>query len=239
MRWFSSSTSEQLVQRATVPVTIVRSNEEEEHSVQQSIAQSLSGNVEHHHMTADFSIHNHADHQESDDTSPYSFPRAGAYEERPVRRRDDVDDMAEHNHQDSRPIVVGVDMSPTSTRALHFAAQQASVYGRALHIVYCWQLKDLGTIPGYENAVAPIDAAQDYAKQAVDALVSSSGIDASIDVHTEAFHIPAAKGLISASKYAYQLIVGSRGLSGLDAHFFGSVSKQIVSFAECTVSVVH
>ncbi|MFR4488778.1 MAG: universal stress protein [Bifidobacterium pseudocatenulatum] len=34
-------------------------------------------------------------------------------------------------------------------------------------------------------------------------------------------------------------MVGSRGLSGLDAHFLGSVSKQIVNFADCTVTVVH
>ena len=28
-------------------------------------------------------------------------------------------------------------------------------------------------------------------------------------------------------------------LSGLDAHFLGSVSRQIVNFAACTVTVVH
>ena len=33
-------------------------------------------------------------------------------------------------------------------------------------------------------------------------------------VSTNAFHIPASKGLIAASRYASHLVVGSRGLSG-------------------------
>ena len=35
-----------------------------------------------------------------------------------------------------------------------------------------------------------------------------------VKVSTNAFHIPASKGLIAASRYASHLVVGSRGLSG-------------------------
>ena len=48
-----------------------------------------------------------------------------------------------------------------------------------------------------------------------------------------------AKGLTTASRFASHLVVGSRGLSGLDARFLGSVSRQILNFAECTVTIVH
>ena len=108
-----------------------------------------------------------------------------------------------------------------------------------MHILFCWQLKDLDTVPGYENAVAPMSVDQQRAQQLLDDVVAQAHIPDTVDVHANAFHIPAAKGLISASRYASHLVVGSRGLSGLDAHFLGSVSRQLVNFAECTVTVVH
>ena len=140
---------------------------------------------------------------------------------------------------DRRPVVVGVDGSETSGHALAFAAHEAAVHRRPLHVMFCWQLKDLGTVPGYENAIAPIEAGQRRAEEIVRRQVESAKLPDGLAVETHAFHIPASKGLISASRYASWLVVGSRGLSGLDAHFLGSVSKQIVNFAECTVTVVH
>lgn len=139
----------------------------------------------------------------------------------------------------NRPIVVGVDGSETSRHALDFALNEARIRNRPLHVMFCWQLRDLGTIKGYENAVAPVDVGQRHAEQLVADLVSSMPAHTDVPVTANAFHIPASKGLIAASRYASHLIVGSRGLSGLDAHFLGSVSRQIVNFAECTVTVVH
>ena len=40
-------------------------------------------------------------------------------------------------------------------------------------------------------------------------------------------------------RYARHIVVGSRGLSGLDAHLLGSVSKQLLNSAECNLSIVH
>ncbi|NMM93632.1 universal stress protein [Bifidobacterium oedipodis] len=140
---------------------------------------------------------------------------------------------------DARPAVVGVDGSETSLHALKFALDEAQVHNRALNVMFCWQLKDLGTIAGYENAVAPVEVGQKRADEILVELMSKVEVPAGVKVTTNAFHIPASKGLIAASRYASHLIVGSRGLSGLDAHFLGSVSRQIVNFAECTVTVVH
>ena len=85
---------------------------------------------------------------------------------------------------------------------------------------------------------------QERAERILDELLDSveipaAGIPDDFQIESHAFHISAAKGLIAASRYARHLVVGSRGLSGLDAHFLGSVSKQIVNFADCTVTVVH
>ena len=35
------------------------------------------------------------------------------------------------------------------------------------------------------------------------------------------------------------VVVGARGLTGMDAHFLGSVSRQIINFAACPITVVH
>lgn len=138
-----------------------------------------------------------------------------------------------------RPVVVGVDGSETSRRAFDFALEEARLHDAPLHVMFCWQLKDLGVIPGYENAVAPVKVGQRRAEEILAGLMAKAEIPDGVKVSTNAFHIPASKGLIAASRYASHLVVGSRGLSGLDAHFLGSVSRQIVNFAECTVTVVH
>ena len=137
------------------------------------------------------------------------------------------------------PVVVGVDGSETSRRAFDFALEEARLHDAPLHVMFCWQLKDLGVIPGYENAVAPVKVGQRRAEEILAELMAKAEIPDGVKVSTNAFHIPASKGLIAASRYASHLVVGSRGLSGLDAHFLGSVSRQIVNFAECTVTVVH
>ena len=135
--------------------------------------------------------------------------------------------------------LTGVDGSETSRRAFDFALEEARLHDAPLHVMFCWQLKDLGVIPGYENAVAPVKVGQRRAEEILSELMAKARIPDGVKVSTNAFHIPASKGLIAASRYASHLVVGSRGLSGLDAHFLGSVSRQIVNFAECTVTVVH
>ena len=138
-----------------------------------------------------------------------------------------------------RPVVVGVDGSETSRHALRFAIDFAALHHAPLQVMFCWQLKDLGEVPGYENAIASIGAGQDHAQDIVRRMIEQADIPDGLQVTGKAFHIAAAKGLTTASRFASHLVVGSRGLSGLDARFLGSVSRQILNFAECTVTIVH
>ena len=144
-----------------------------------------------------------------------------------------------------RPVVVGVDGSETSRHALRFAIDFAALHHAPLQVMFCWQLKDLGEVPGYENAIASIGAGQDHAQDIVRRMIEQADIpdlDTLITYGEQAKRIAvvaAAKGLTTASRFASHLVVGSRGLSGLDARFLGSVSRQILNFAECTVTIVH
>ncbi|MEJ5920727.1 universal stress protein [Bifidobacterium thermophilum] len=198
-RWFLGSLSASLAEEAKVPVTVVRFASDEEASVQDEIANSLT--------PGETTVH---------------------YAQPPVVGQGRV-----------KPVVVGIDGSPIARRALVYAADEARIHHAPLHVLFCWQIKDLDAVPGYENAVPPLHVAEQRAQQLLDEAVAHADFGDGLDVQANAFHIPAAKGLISASRYASHLIVGSRGLNGLDAHFLGSVSRQLVNFAECTVTVVH
>ncbi|PLS30152.1 universal stress protein [Bifidobacterium margollesii] len=149
----------------------------------------------------------------------------------------DAEHMLDERHR--LPVVVGIDGSTTSKRALDFAIDEAKINERPLQVLFCWQMKDLGKLPGYETTVPSVKEGQAHAERVVRDAVAKANIPDGMDVQAHAFHIPAGKGLVSASRYANRIVVGSRGLSGLDAHFLGSVSKQVVDNAECTVTVVH
>ena len=137
------------------------------------------------------------------------------------------------------PIVVGIDGSSDSVRALKFAINAARRMHRKLHILFCWQMRDLGIVPGYENAIAPIEEAQAYAHQILTRSIEEAQIPSAVDFSCQAPHMSAVKGLSTASEYAHWLIVGSRGLSGIDARVLGSVSSRLVDTSVCTLSVVH
>lgn len=198
-RWFSGSLSSSLAEESQIPVTIIRSGEDEDLSVQDEIANALTPGEQEVHF----------------ETPQSDTPR--------VRR----------------PIVVGVDGAPTSQRALEFAAWLAQLNNAPLHVMFCWQLKDLRDIPGYETSVPPIDVAQKYANKVVDDLIAATPMPEGLEVQANVFHISAGKGLVSASRYCRHIVVGSRGLTGIDAHFLGSVSKQLLNLAECNLTIVH
>ncbi|MBW3087164.1 universal stress protein [Bifidobacterium sp. 82T24] len=149
----------------------------------------------------------------------------------------DTSDDGRNGHR--RPIVVGIDGSKGAQRALRFAVHEAIVNRRPLHVLFCWQMRDLGKLPGFETTVPSVAEGQRHAEGVLRDTVAEACIPDDVEVHANAFHISAGKGLVSASRYAYQIVVGTRGLSGLDAHFLGSVSSQVLNDAECTVTVVH
>lgn len=198
-RWLIGSLSSSVAEEAKVPVTVIRSADEEDIDVQNQIANALT-----------------PEQEEVEFVTPQSpIPRKG------------------------RPIVVGVDGSQSSEQALQFAASLAQLNNAQLHVMFCWTLRDLGTIPGYESSVAPMEVAQRYAEQLLSEEVERAQLPQDVSVAQSAFHISAGKGLVSASRYARHLVVGSRGLSGIDAHFLGSVSKQVLNLAECNITIVH
>lgn len=80
---------------------------------------------------------------------------------------------------------------------------------------------------------------QQHAEQVVQHLIASK--HAARGAHYQGGRLPYQRrqGIVSASRYCRHIVVGSRGLSGADAHFLGSVSKQLINLAECNLTIVH
>ncbi|MFT8704717.1 universal stress protein [Bifidobacterium aquikefiricola] len=232
-RWFLGSTSAPLIEDAKVPVTLVHIPPEDSASVSASIAAALTGAGAMSGATSPSRIKPLVEPTDAaEDSAEDAANDAGTQSDKQSTRE-------ETQLQNRSPLVVGVDGSQISLRALEFAVHEADVHGFDLHVLLCWQMKDLGTIPGYENAVAPIHVGQARAEEKLRDIVARVHIPSSVTVHLHAFHTTAVKGIMDAAKYAGWIIVGSRGLTGMNARLLGSVSRQLVNLAECTVTIVH
>jgi nucleotide-binding universal stress UspA family protein len=128
-------------------------------------------------------------------------------------------------------IVVGVDGSESSVRAVRWAAEQAQLTKATITAVIAWQ-----TPPGagFGNMLAMRDAADTV----VDDVVNKAAYPDVLVTKKYQQGSPAAV-LIEASKDADLLVVGTRGHGGFAGMLLGSVSAQCVHHAPCPVVVVR
>lgn len=137
-------------------------------------------------------------------------------------------------------IVVGVDGSEHSRRALEWAAREAALRHAPLTVLTVHQ-----AVAGYWGAVSfPEDT--DLAKQSLEAAqAETDGVLKSIDeasrpasVTVKAVTGLPAEELLHAADDADLLIVGSRGAGGFRRLLMGSVSTQVTHHARCPVVVI-
>ncbi len=137
-------------------------------------------------------------------------------------------------------IVVGVDGSDTSRKALVWAYDEAGHHGASLVVVTTWQPPTLplyGSVPPEEYGDQPRKEALELLERFTSELVPK---DPAVDIRTsveEGKH--PAKVLIERSREADLVVVGSRGHDGFVGMLLGSVSQHIVAHAECPVVVVR
>jgi len=148
--------------------------------------------------------------------------------------------MSGHNGTISR-IVVGVDGSPSSLAALHWAVRQAGLTGGTVQAVIAWQYPV--ALSGYAWAPVPVVEAADceeIAQKTVAEAISTVG-DAGKDVRISSRVVGGnpAQVLIDAAADADLLVVGSRGHGGFAGALLGSVSQHCVHHARCPVVVIR
>jgi nucleotide-binding universal stress UspA family protein len=143
----------------------------------------------------------------------------------------------ERNHNDGR-IVVGVDGSKPSQRALQWAAEEAVRHGSSLDMVHAWKVPYSIHDDVEHFDVAPFKAdAQtvlDDAMATLAGLVPGAPACRSLLVHED----DAAVALLGAAEDSGLLVVGSRGRGGVTGLVLGSVSRRCLEYAPCPVAVV-
>jgi nucleotide-binding universal stress UspA family protein len=138
-------------------------------------------------------------------------------------------------------IVVGVDGSPNSERALRWAMSEAAKVHAPLTVLAVSEaMKSYWT--GNPDPMALESAKLDRTREAAEELTQkvASGLGGaqptSVNVHV-VYGFP-AKELVEASHGADLVVVGSRGGGGFSRLLLGSVSSQVVEHAACPVVVI-
>ena len=136
-------------------------------------------------------------------------------------------------HSVSHRVVVGVDGSDHSRRALAWAADEARRRRCPLDVVHGYRLPLRSYLsPPFDPAVIA-----DAATELVDTM--TMGIERSgVDVTTISSPVGAAPALIDASRDAALVVVGTRGRGPVQRALLGSVATQVVHHAHCTVAVI-
>lgn len=135
-------------------------------------------------------------------------------------------------------IVVGVDGSNASRRALAWAVAHARTSGATLRVVHAWTAPAMGGDP-LAQALANKDELEAQARHELDLVVDDvdeSGLATPIG-RTLVCGDP-TQTLLEAAKEADLLVVGSRGLGAGGDAALGSVSHGVIGDAPCAVVVV-
>jgi nucleotide-binding universal stress UspA family protein len=134
-------------------------------------------------------------------------------------------------------ILVAVDGSRHSDRAVAYAKELATRYASAVFLVHAFpHTSDLIGYQDYERRVARRElAGQAVIDRARDALGAPSG------VQEELLEGPPADAIlrVAETRHADLIVMGTRGLGDLGGLLLGSVSHKVIHSAACPVLVVR
>lgn len=136
-------------------------------------------------------------------------------------------------------VVVGVDGSHGSARALEFAIGEARIRGADLKAVAAWEIPPAVYSTGWVQVTVDPAEFEKIAKSALERMIAEAHAETSgVSVTPIVRRGHAADALVAESRGADLLVVGSRGLGGFKELLLGSVSQQCVHHAKCPVAIV-
>ena len=135
-------------------------------------------------------------------------------------------------------IVVGVDGSPASEAALHWALIHATTVGGSVHALMSWNEHPI--LAGLSETIGggvPLDVVEEQANGLLDTTIAAATpADNTISITKEAVSGAPADVLINAAVDADLVVVGRHAKRGI-LHL-GSVSTRVAREATCPVVVV-
>ncbi|MDX8148890.1 universal stress protein [Lentzea sp. BCCO 10_0061] len=140
----------------------------------------------------------------------------------------------------NKPVVVGVDGSPSAIHAARWAAAEAARRGTSLVIVH-----SSPRVPVHSPQVAVStaefsEAVRDQARHWLATAEASAAVLApQVEISTELLTGGAAQQLIGRSASAELVVLGSRGLGGFTGLLVGAIAVAVSTHALCPVVVVR
>lgn len=139
------------------------------------------------------------------------------------------------------PIITAVDGSSVGYHAAAWAAVEAALHDRRLHLV-----TSIAVAGGFGPAPIPTEDEMSWSHLDGERILIEATRIARVATNsrppvitTEVTADPIIGHLIEESKYACGIVVGSRGLGAIRRSLLGSVSSAVTRHAECPVTVVH
>ncbi|HEX9259547.1 MAG TPA: universal stress protein [Acidimicrobiales bacterium] len=134
-------------------------------------------------------------------------------------------------------IVVGVDGSPDSERALDWAIEEARLRGAEVVLVHSWIYPYVGPRTGIHE---PYDDMKLEAARTLDEIVGAAAERAGdVKLHPVLVEGSPAGELVREGADALMIVLGSRGRGGFKSLLLGSTSHQVVHHATCPVVVLR
>jgi nucleotide-binding universal stress UspA family protein len=131
-------------------------------------------------------------------------------------------------------IVVGVDGSPSSQRAVRWASQQAKLTGSTMRAVSSWRW------PNYITIVPPgVDLASDTRRTLDEVLEVALAGSEDLSVTRHVIEGPPGPALLTQAQDASLLVVGAQGRAAFPGMLLGSVAEYCVRHGSCPVVVVR
>jgi nucleotide-binding universal stress UspA family protein len=136
-------------------------------------------------------------------------------------------------------IVVGVDGSAHSRKALERAAAEAAAHGAPLIVLVIHQaVRDVyGSASHYGDDAALTEKAKEAAQAETDQVLAAAGAKPASVTVTAVHGLPVDE-LVKASEGADMIVLGRRGMGGFVRLLMGSVSSQVAQHAQCPVLIV-
>ena len=137
-----------------------------------------------------------------------------------------------------KQIIVALDGSEHSYRALEYARSLADCFGATLWLVHAFpHTSDLLGYENYEKLVAQREGAGQLILNEARRRLGET----SLTVQEELIEEPAAEAILAVAEtqQADLIVMGTRGLSSLQGLLLGSVSNKVIHHAACPVMLVR
>ncbi len=143
-------------------------------------------------------------------------------------------------------ILVAVDGSEHSMKAVDYAASIAAALKARLGILYILKTRELPK--GLENyaEIEHIRGGEDailmkVSNDIVDAAKERAAKIGATEISGEVIHGPVARSIVAQAKqrHADMIVIGSRGLGNIEATLRGGVSMRVEMLAKCPVLIVR